>query len=262
MNPDRELRDDYFSNRPTFEIPREKGIACLSGKIFPETMEVIRAAHQIKDNASQSQFKPFMRDLPLKNLSVESPFIRLALNPDLVCAVSQYLDVIPILYYISILVSRYVDDSLDSSQLFHCDPDDRRIASLFLYCSEVDEKSGPLTVIPSDTSKKIREELKYTYGGDRYRVSDKETEPYLADGEPVKIMGGPGTIGLVDTANCFHQGSRVEKGGNVRVVVVIRYLTPSAFFFPPRKGHYGCAQYRHLASRDDGKIDRLILGAE
>ncbi|HEY5616822.1 MAG TPA: hypothetical protein VIK60_02700 [Vicinamibacterales bacterium] len=77
-----------------------------------------------------------------------------------------------------------------------------------------------------------------------------------------ELMADPpftiGTVCFVDTTQCFHFGSRVKHGVAPRLVTMIQYLTPSSFMLP--RDHRAGSPYRHLATPDRSRSQRLVLG--
>ena len=103
--------------------------------------------------------------------------------------------------------------------------------------SEVDEKSGPLTIIDSADSKKIRKKLNYSWSSERQLIADKELSTVCNTIEKKRLTGSVGDIVLADTSRCFHMGSRVEGNEelpNERLMLVFQFLSPFAFTYSPK----------------------------
>lgn len=170
---------------------------------------------------------------------------------------ASYLGTIPILVYVDIWCSRPTPQ-VANSQLYHCDWEAERQLKVFVHCSDVSEASGPLTVIPADKSKQLRDEIHYTYGGSRAELADETVAEVVGLDDEVSFTGPPGTVVAVDTSRCFHYGSRVKEAGNWRVVTVIQYLAPTAFKLPLRATRG--APFRHLEDHGLSELQRLVLG--
>lgn len=249
---------------PLFEMPEDDGAVAVPPDVIPGTAAAVAAADRLKAETQSRPSRRFLSELHLdaERLRSEPALLAYALNPGLIASVARYMGGLPVLYYVTVWVSEYAGETFGKSQLLHCDADDLRIASLFLYCSDVNEKSGPLTLIRAKDSQAMRDGLGYKYGGGGYRVSDADAAPYIKPDSEMTLTGPAGTLAAVDTARCFHQGSRVLKDGRPRVCAIFRYLTPNAYLWPARGGHRAGAAYRSLAGPDSSAFERLVLGAD
>jgi hypothetical protein len=196
--------------------------------------------------------------LPGEAVSLDSSFMRLALDDEVVSAVSDYLGLVPVLNTVDVWHSRPVGGEARSSQLFHLDGADVSQVKLFVHCTDVTEASGPLTVLDATSSRRLAKKLGYRIGDSR--VPDERVVEILGDAaDPVSLTGPRGTAHFVDTSRCFHFGSRVQDGSPPRTVAVFQYLTPYAFAFT--RDHRDEAPYRHLANDALPEPARLVLGA-
>ena len=164
-------------------------------------------------------------------LTLDSAVMRFALREDVLNAVTRYLGVVPFLSTISVLFSDVVKGAPTSSQLHHCDGDDVTQVKIFIYCSDVDPRSGPLTLLPADDSQRVRRGVGYQY---RQRLTDEQVAGVVGSGREVPILGPSGTSVFVDTSRCFHYGSRVAADAPPRLVTMIQYQTPFSFMVPTR----------------------------
>jgi len=168
-----------------------------------------------------------------------------------------YLGMVPVIAYLQVFYSEANSDEARSSQLFHCDADATSQVKIFVLCSEVTRSNGPLTLLDAETSRNVRSRLGYHFGG---KIKDKRLAGIIDESDHVPIVGPPGTVCFVDTTQCFHFGSRVESGTAPRLVTMIQYLTPSSFMLP--RDHRQGSPFRQLASRQMGRVQRMVLGAE
>lgn len=175
----------------------------------------------------------------------ESIFIRFALQNDVLSVVSNCLGQIPRLFSVSLLCSQPADGQWSESQLWHRDYDDSRIIKLFVYLSDVeDDRAGPFTFIPRKLSKSVGRDLVPR------RISDVEMSTKTGLDCSEKVYGKSGTAFFVDTAACYHLGSRcIDK---TRVAYVATYTT-MAPLDPPRIKALEKAQHLEL-------IQKLTLG--
>jgi hypothetical protein len=193
--------------------------------------------------------------LPPDALTLGSPYLRLALDEDVVTAVTTYLGVVPVLTEIDAWYSAYGPKTPKSSQLWHLDPADTKQVKVWVHCSDVGPESGPLTIVDAAASDELAERVDYRFDKEHYRLADDEVP-----GERIVPLAGPkGTVAFVDTSACFHFGSRVEQGAPPRRMILIQYLTPYAFEFVA--DHREEAPLRHLAREGSSELERLVLGA-
>ena len=249
--------------RKAFAIPPGAGFLVLPPGRFPE-VDAITAAAQATvaaadmDAKSKTGHKTFLVSLlNQSDLTLDSPFMRLALRPDIVSAVAGYLGVLPILEYINVLCSNHVQEPLSKSQLLHCDSDAETQVKIFVLCTEVTTENGPLVILGADRSRRLRARVTYRHN---HRVTDEEAVAALGSLDDLHaITGPPGTICCADTSRCFHYGSRVAAPTGRRLVVLMRYITPWAFIMPP--DYSQAARFRRLGAAATDPTTRAVLGA-
>ena len=249
--------------RNAFTIPPGAGFLVLPPGRFPE-VDAITAAAQATvaaadmDVKRKTANKTFLVSLlNQSDLTLDSPFMRLALRPDIVSAVAGYLGVLPILDYINVLCSSHVQEPLSKSQLLHCDSDAETQVKIFVLCTEVTTENGPLVILGADSSRRLRARVTYRHN---HRVTDEEAVAALGSLDDLHaITGPPGTICCVDTSRCFHYGSRIAAPTGRRLVVLMRYITPWAFIMPP--DYSQTARFRRLGAAASDPTTRAVLGA-
>jgi len=248
----------------SFAIHRDRGYAVFPPEVFPEAREIVEATADIgrkvdlaKPGLSKKARSGFMVPMmDMASLTLDSPMLRLARRPDVIAAVSSYLGMVPVIAYLQVFYSEANSDEARSSQLFHCDADATSQVKIFVLCSEVTRSNGPLTLLDAETSRNVRSRLGYHFGG---KIKDKRLAGIIDESDHVPIVGPPGTVCFVDTTQCFHFGSRVESGTAPRLVTMIQYLTPSSFMLP--RDHRQGSPFRHLATHQMGRVERMVLGA-
>ena len=246
-----------------FEIPRSSGFQLFHPGRFAEAGEIIQVAeacvarsHALLDSGTIRK-KFLVNLLSSGDLTLESPLVRLALRPDVIAGVATYLGVVPVLTSISVFWSSWSENGLKSSQLYHCDGDDTSQVKIFAFCSDVGPENGPLTVVPADTSGRIRRQAKYRY---RERVRDEDVGKWANEREQQALVGQAGTVCFIDTSRCFHFGSRLQEGARPRLVAMIQYLTPFSFLLP--FDYRRAAPFRHLATASSlSPRQRQVLGS-
>ena len=149
-------------------------------------------------------------------------------------SVSRYLGVVPLLTTIAVFHSDTVAGDPTSSQLYHCDGDDVTQVKIFVYCTDVDVPSGPLTLLDAATTREVQRRTGYRY---RHRLSDDQVRAAVGAPREHVILGPTGTTVFVDTSRCFHFGSRVAPGAPARLaaMVRIRRRTRSCFLRWPKR---------------------------
>jgi hypothetical protein len=247
-----------------FTIDRNRGFAVFPPEAFLEAREIAVATAALgrnvdltKPGLSKKARSGFMVPMiDMASLTLDSPMLRLALRPDVIAAVSSYLGMVPVIAYLQVFYSEASADQARSSQLFHCDADATSQMKIFVLCSEITRSNGPLTLLEAKTSREVRSRLGYHFGG---KIKDKHLAGIVDEADHRPIVGPPGTVCFVDTTQCFHFGSRVESGTAPRLVAMIQYLTPSSFMLP--RDHRQGSPFRHLATPQTGRVQRLVLGA-
>ena len=253
-----------IAGRASFTIDRDRGFRVFPPGAFPEAEEIVAVTRDLgrdvdlsRPGLSKKARSGFM--VPMidsATVTLDSPLLRLALRPDVIAAVSSYLGMVPVIAYLNVFYSAAGADEARSSQLFHCDADATTQVKIFVLCSEVTPANGPLTLLDAHTSRTVRRRLGYHFGG---KIKDKRLTGLIDETDHHRIVGAPGTVCFVDTTQCFHFGSRVERGTASRLVTMIQYLTPSSFMLP--RDHRRGSPFRHLATPDMNRVQRLVLGA-
>ena len=188
-------------------------------------------------------------------LTLDSAVVRFALRPEILSAVSDYLGVVPFLGTISVYHSDTTEGDPTSSQLFHCDGDDVTQVKVFVYCSDVDAGSGPLTVLDARTTRAVQLRTGYEF---RERLTDDQVRQAVSAATKHAILGPTGTTLFLDTSRCFHFGSRVTPGAPPRLVTMVQYQTPYSFMLPIAAE--AVLPFRRLLAPSLTPLQRLVLG--
>jgi hypothetical protein len=252
-----------LSESSELTIPQEKGFLALPpGTLDPEVSAIVEHAGSLIDSIGHDGL--FERGakggfiargfLPPESLELGSPYLDFALSERVVGPVSAYLGVVPVLVDIDVWYSAHHPKAPKSSQLWHLDHADTTQMKVWIHVGEIDELSGPLTVLDAAASDRLADEFDYNFG-ESYRLPD---DAVPAAGQ-VAFTGPPGTVDFLDTSRCFHFGSRVSAEGSPRRIVVVQYLTPYSFKFAD---HRNQADFRHLATDESTPLERLVLGAD
>ena len=162
-----------------------------------------------------------------EELGADSAIVRYVTSPEIVGVAAKYLRCVPLLTNIRVWYSPNDSDQPAGSQVFHIDHEDYRQMKGFLFIDDVTPESGPLTLLPARHAIPIQRQLRMTRSK---QVSDEAIADLVPSEDVVSLTGPAGTLGLVDTSNCFHFGSRA--GTRPRLVLTFQYLTPFAFTLP------------------------------
>ena len=270
IRPQVELRERIArecAGQTVFQIPQEKGFLALPPGTFPEVTEIVADAREriarVKPEEQKAGRKTQLRTGNLDNstLDLESPYLRFATRPDVLCAVSDYLGVAPLLTQVDVWFSLHSEKEFSNSQLYHCDWADARQIKLFIFATDVDETSGPLTMLGADTSKTLRDKINYSWSSDHNKLQDEEVHGAVGCDDETPILGPAGTCAFLDTSRCFHYGSRVEASSKPRIMVLVQYMTPTAFALP--RNFTSAGPFLHLAKNPAlSPLQRLVLGAK
>ncbi len=258
-----------ISSEADFTIPHESGFARFEPGRFPETNAIVyEAGRELEKLEPTRVIQPglgtkgmFVGLLDHDRLTLDSPFVKLALRPDIIGAISAYLGVVPVLARIDLWYSAYEPD-LNRTHFHHCDWTAISQVKVFINCTDVGPDDGPLIMVPAVKSREIRRALKYEYAvlGRKHFVPDERMAELGAAEHEHRFTGPPGTVYLADTSKCFHCGSRIAEGAGPRLVALFQYLRPSAFRLP-LKFRSG-APFRKMAREDQAPWQRMVLGAE
>lgn len=243
-------------------IPEPAGFLVVPAGALDGVSEVVEhalralAAHdRDRPPAGKNKKRFLVNVLHQESVTLESPLLAFALRDDIIAVVARYLGVVPLLTAVKVFHSDAVEGVPTSSQLYHCDGDDLRQVKIFVYCSDVDARSGPLTVLDAAASAAVQERTRYTY--DR-RLADEDVRAARGGAVEHPIVGPAGTVAFVDTSRCLHFGSRVSAGAPPRLVTMVQYSTPYSFMLP--YDFRGAAPFRRLIAPSLSPLQRLVLG--
>jgi hypothetical protein len=241
-----------------FDVDANEGFKVLLPYPLPVVREVVEAARTIARRTDLEQLDwPAGKDhmntrlLRAEELTLESPWLRFGLNEEVLWGVARYLGCVPTLSYAGLWCSRYIDSPHRSSQLYHVDPEGPSQLKVFVYCSDVEPRNGPLAVVGARMSEVLRRRLHQTKRRSR-RIPDGVVDGLVGEGVQQVLLGATGTVCLVDTSRCYHFGSRIERDAGPRLVAVLQFLTPLAPLV--------ATPFRHLSGPSLSPIQRLVLG--
>ncbi|WP_294222704.1 hypothetical protein [uncultured Shimia sp.] len=263
---------------PELIVPETLGIAGPFSSEIEGIADVVAQGHDALKNSSETNGLK-NRLIPNKAYAdpgiVESPLFQLALNPILLASVSRYLGFVPILATADYWYnpnSKTTDGKQQGypTSLYHLDWADNRILKVFVHCSDITQKNGPLNLIDATASQQILTSIDYRFPRRRNTSDDPKTTNgiYVSDSfvqsnaapeiETHSLVGESGTVFLADTSRCFHYGGRNIETGNPRLLGVLQYLRPGALKLARK--HDDIAPFHHLARASMSPLERLVLG--
>jgi hypothetical protein len=211
------------------EIPKGAGYGLMRPDSFPlldEALAEARTAFGAYTPGTSKRERDSLEGVPREDRSYNSAINRLAMHPEVLRVVSNYIGALPLLYRINLLYSPNTEVIEQSSQFFHLDPEDVIMCKIFVFVEDVDADTGPTTLLPADASMTVRRAITYRKG----RVADEVIARIGGAEKLVEATGPAGTMAFLDTCRCFHMGSR--KASKPRYAIMIQYQTPYAASFP------------------------------
>jgi hypothetical protein len=149
---------------------------------------------------------------------VDTIYMRLALQEKILKIAASHLGQTPRLFGLSLLLSEPTGNDWLESQLWHKDYDDSRIIKLFIYVTDVKIRNdGPFTFLPPSTSSKVGRSFIPK------RITDQEMAQKGVISSIKEVYGIKGTAFLIDTARCYHLGSRCVD--SQRLAYIATYTT-------------------------------------
>lgn len=257
---------------PEINIDRKIGYTFVTPQMLPELRDVTQRARDVFGNMaldelkaqSRTKKKPFLIQVPLRDVETDlsdSLFLRVATHPVLLAPIARYLGMLPVLGNIEFLYSPNEVLESKKSQSFHIDQDDYREVKAFLYVEEVTADSGPLCVIPASESREIYDRLMRDGKiNRRNRKLDDSTVYQYASPQQLKMLTvDAGTMAMVDTASCWHYGSR--PGTRPRFAVLFRYMTPFSSKLPWRWRRSSPLAFSRVTNARQSPLEQSVLGA-
>lgn len=259
-----ELVPSLSQNLP-FEIHKKEGYLVLDGfQHFPEVQEIIDQSLRIVSENDVEAIRKNKKEqlliglLKKETLTLDSPFMRFVLRPEVVGAASKYLGIVPVVNMIDVWYSRSkMTNELRGSQLHHLDWAAQTQVKIFIYATDVPEESGPLVVMEAGASRKLQHQLGYKYES---RVSDAVADKIVGQSPQHIMTGKKGSVIMADTSRCFHYGSRVKDESHYRVVALFQFLPPQAFILP--LDYKKSCLYSFLSNEGLPEYQQLVLGAK
>jgi hypothetical protein len=247
----RRARSLYTGNRPSIDDTQRRVVQELhddgyslltAGELFSaetwqavqdEGAEFVRATAQGLEGDGEELRKRKGKDFLVRKYDVggvvglDNPWLSACLSRRLLDIANEYLQLWSKLEYLDLWYSLPVGEDAErkASQIWHRDFDDSHLLKVFLYLSDVDERSGPFEYVPG------------SHPGGRFagvhpwqpmgvgRISDKELAKYVPD-DSVRTFTAPrGTLIFCNTSG-LHRGGFAE--ANPRVLAAVTYCSPAS----------------------------------
>ena len=159
-----------------------------------------------------------------------SKLIKVALNPQLVEPITDYLNETPILSEVRLIYSPNTNDHNSGSQEFHLDGEDTTAMKVFFNLSENDAKIPTQVAIESKKSAKVRRKFGFFKTLKKIRFDEKFIYENVDSKDLYEFYGKPGEIWGMDTCQSIHYGSR--KANKPRLLFWAMYLPRTHYTFP------------------------------
>ncbi len=159
------------------------------------------------------------------DLHADSIYVRFALQPGIQKIVSAYFGHVPYLADVQVLKSHGTDhDTWEESQLWHRDYGDSKTIKLWVYLTAVEQQeNGPFTYLPVAPSAQVPNT--FIPG----RVSDEAMSASGLADQAVAVYGPRLKSFYIDTALCYHLGSRLQPG-QIRVAYIATFLSHASLY--------------------------------
>jgi ectoine hydroxylase-related dioxygenase (phytanoyl-CoA dioxygenase family) len=200
----------------------ERGIAVREfAAVFRDqtAFEELQAVAERREAMRTAASKEFLERLMPETVSLDGPFVRLALEPGAIALANAYIGMRSYLRGLELWRNVPTDEPPKLSQLWHRDWDDVINLKYFVYLSDVTDRHGPFTFAPGSHPRGSRQlDLKG-------RLTDEEMAGHIPPTDWVTCTGGPGTVVIADTCG-YHKGGKPETGD--RLLWTAQFTTGAA----------------------------------
>ncbi len=215
------LRENGMPARPPVQMI--DGWAIDDSMSYPLLQDVLRDGDEIIRERGgiprENYGKPFLQDIFTAADAARYPsFINFITSTEVLQPVCEYLGFIPCLSRSTPPAVRLTESSIKfddmshlpprSSQLHHLDYHDGPMVYVIVALRDITKNSGPFCFLPALESKKAAERLNYRARGIPYRIKDEDIYAVCDRSKLVEFTCKAGTVLFIDSARCFHYGSR------------------------------------------------------
>ena len=177
--------------------------------------ELQRTAAGLEAIAEVKTSKTFLKYLLGTNplLDINTILVRLALDSRALAIVNAYNGMFSKFYYMTLNRTLPVgsDAPAEQSQRWHRDPEDKKMAKMFIYLTDVDENAGPFIYIPGSHSEGKWRNLFPQRPPVGYYPPDGEIEKIVPPAAIKKCEARAGTVIFADTAGLHKGGYAISK---------------------------------------------------
>jgi len=244
-------------------IPKDKGYVRFDASGFGGTQNIVaagRAIHQrwienpVETNATKSYFHSISNGDDLEKYPAIMEF---ALNRDLLSTLSDYYSFVPELCSVGLMLSTPAE-KISGSQHGHFDTKDSKHIKVVIAVEDIHDENGPFEFIAADSSNVVREKSngRWSYSG---RFKDQSLFKVIPHSAFLKMTAAAGAGLIVDTSNCLHFGSRVERG--FRLMWFLHYATFSEYdkMEVTQNGSQLMAHFANKAKFVTNELTQLVL---
>lgn len=235
---------------PKLHVADAKGYALVPQGFIKDIDEIIRYSRRVWDrhrDLMAGTNKYFLKFSHFIDVADFRDIVRVVLQEPVLKLASDYLGGVPVLKDLNLWWTRPWPH-VDGAQNYHIDsiPDTRSLRFL-IGMTDIDDDSGPLSLLPADKSAALIRKLGYLGG-----VVDNEVIVREYGSEAIVSAKGPAGTGVaIDTGRCFHFGSRDMKKDRLMLSISFSscYLNET---FPDQK--------KWVASTEGlSKIEKMVL---
>jgi hypothetical protein len=206
-----------LSAKAALRIAKEKGYLQFAATAFGGTEKLVAVGRDIyarwsaqpRDSAEavKSYFHNIMTPEDLRQNPASMDF---AMNRQLLSTLSGYFGLVPEFCSVGLMLS-IPAEKLVGSQHGHFDASDSNHVKVIVPVEDVGEENGPFEFIPADASLLVREKARHLHSfGGRYKDNSLFKIVPRSTFISATFKAAEGLI--VDTSNCLHFGSRVQRG--------------------------------------------------
>lgn len=236
---ERRVADELETNGIAMSSVAALAEATSLAPLFDELVNEVRAAERLRegeirrareeaDRPAVGGEKKFLLELlglhPV--LEPDSVFGRFALARPFLGVANAYFGMYTKLRHYNVWRNFPSKGAARTSQLWHRDREDRRILKCFVYLSDVDADSGPLTYVPGSHAggRRTAEPESFVEAGVRRSSDEQMAKVHPAEGW-VTATGPAGTVVFADTRG-FHRGGLVR--GRDRLMFVSMFTSAAS----------------------------------
>jgi len=197
----------------------------LGKSIKDKTIELLSDLKKNDNSSSKNHWKElFANEIAIKNFIAEE-----LLKTKIFNYASEYFDSIPMLRSINLYYTEGKQNvTVSSSMNWHKDLHHKKLIKIMYFINDVKDENGPTNFFNKKNSKNIK------YNNFPNYFSDAELKSQNISFNQEKCLGNSGESFMIDTANCFHMGSRSKKD---RLQIIITISPYASKLYPFKNIH-------------------------